>query len=113
MVGKIQSFPRGDMMLCTCKYPRTGWKGLGIPSDKHVYKGEILSNSLEFEFGGGGVCWFFLLQSELFFIISKSNYVRWLHGFKCEYRVEKKQENRAGGMIRGCSRVAQRMLKGC
>lgn len=54
MVGKIQSFPRGDMMLCTCKYPRTGWKGLGIPSDKHVYKGEILSNSLEFEFGGGG-----------------------------------------------------------
>lgn len=44
---------------------------------------------------GAGVCFFFLLQSELFFIISKSNYVRWLHGFKCEYRVEKKQENRA------------------
>jgi len=79
-----------------------------------VCKGEILSNSLEFEFLGVFLL-FFLLCSELCFIISKSNFIRWLHGNECECRVEKKQESRAGEemigvareILRGCSRVAQ------
>ena len=99
-------------MFCTCKGLWMGWKGLGIPSDEHVCKCEILCSSLEFVFLGI-FCWFFLLHSELFFIISKSNCVRWLHGIKCEYRVEKKQESRAGEqMIRDCSGTCAELAPG-
>lgn len=89
------------------------WEGLDMVHslDEHacpaVCKNYILSNFFNLIF-----FLFFLLYLELCYVISRSKCTRWLHGNKCECRVESKQERRAGDeMLRGGSGAAQRRLR--